>query len=188
MKRALMIIGGLVVLCGGGFFLLTTMGLLGMGKAIEEAKEAPGGARETAFAIGQEFAVGDLAYTVTEATMAGPTLQATDGFSGPITADGGGVFVVVRFTAKNNGKTSASISKPTLQDSQDRTFSHTTTFGAYVPEEEHCTLEVMNAGLSETCQDVYQVPADAAGLVARFSDGLGYKFVDLAISGAPAAP
>ena len=176
-----MIIGGLVVLCGGGFFLLTTMGILGMGKAIDDAKQAPGGMRESALAIGQEFAIGDMAYTVLEAKNAGPTLQATDGFSGPITADGGGVYVVVRYTAKNNGKSSSSMDEPVLEDDQSRIFGSSSTFGSYVPKEEHCIFEMMNAGLSETCQDIYQVPADANGLMAKFDDGMGFKFVSLGL-------
>lgn len=182
MKKALMILGALVVICGGGFFLLTTLGLVGMKGAIDDAKEAPGGTRETAFAVGQEFAVGDMAYTVLEAKDAGPTVQALDSFSGPITADGGGTFIVVRYTVKNNGKSGASLDKFVLEDDQARVFGHTTTFGAYVPEEEHCTLEMMNAGLSETCQDLYQVPADAKGLMGKVDVPLGFRYVDLGLA------
>lgn len=182
MKKALMILGALVLICGGGFFLMTTLGIMGLGGAIDEAKNAPGGTRESAFAVGAEVAVGDLAYTILEAKDAGPTLKATDGFSGDTAADGGGTFIVVRYTVKNNGKSGASLNKFILEDDQARTFGQTVTFGDYVPKEEHCTLEMMNAGLSETCQDIFQVPADATGLMAKIDDSLGFKFVDLALA------
>lgn len=163
---------GVIVLGVVGFAGCTAMGIAGFGKAVEDAKNAPGGSMATAVGMGTPVKNGDLVFTVSAARDAGPTLTETSGMGTTISATTGGTYVLVTYTVKNDGKTSGMISKPTLVDEQDRRYSHTTAFGDYVPKAEACTLETVPAGLSQTCTDIYEVPADHPALFAQ-CNGLG---------------
>ncbi len=162
MKKALMIIGGLVVLCGGGFMLLSAMGLWGVAQVAEESNKqstaeaaAPGGSYDTAVDIGTPVTVGDLSYTVTEAST-----EAADQ----------GKLIVVHYTVSNGGTEAKSVWSLDLVDGQGRKFQETTIFGSpHVPDGQECIFTTMNPGMSETCTKLFEVPADAAGLAFHVS-------------------
>jgi hypothetical protein len=185
MKKALLLIVGLVVLCGGGFMLLSIAGLVGMGEAIEEAESQPGGSRNTAVAAGEALLVDDLEYVVKEATVH-ETLEDRDGLFAPMTPDGGGLFVLVRYDVKNAGSSQASVWGMSLEDGQERRFTSTYAMDGFMPDGENCVLESMNPGLSESCAKVFQVPPDAIGpdLMMRVGTfGLSGGYMGLGLAG-----
>lgn len=180
MKKAFLLIVGLVVLCGGSFLVLSTMGILGMGEAIEQAEKAPGGSRETAVGLQTAVTVGDLVYTVTEARTE-TMLEDESGLFEPVTAQG--KYVLVRYAVENAGKDMNTVWSLELVDDSERQFQETTFVGDYVPQGEDCIFTSINPGMSETCTKVFEVPADASGLMFHIS-GIGLTesaYVDLGI-------
>lgn len=185
MSTKKIVLGCLGVIALGllGFAGCTALGIAGFGKAVEDAKNAPGGSKATAVGMGTAVKNGDLVFTVTAAKDAGPKLTETGGMGTSISAATGGTYVLVTYTVKNDGKASGAISKPTLIDEQDRRYSHTVAFGDYVPKAEACTLETVPAGLSQTCTDIYEVPADHPVLYAQcngFGMNEGWVKLDIA--------
>jgi hypothetical protein len=173
---------GLVVVGIGCSVLASGAGLWGvaqvgneMANASATEAAAPGGSRESAVDLNADVKVGDLVYTVTEARSE-TTLTDDNGIYEPKTAQG--KYVIVHYTVRNEGKEMRSVWGLELVDDQGRSFQETTMIG-FVPDDEECIFTTMNPGLSETCTKIFEVPADAAGLVFHISGLLdGDAFVN----------
>ena len=118
--------------------------------------------------VGQPVKVGDVQWTVTNPKVLGTTLNSTDGFTPPKTAQGGGKFIQVTYKVENLGKEQKTTTGADLEDSQGRQFKAITDGFSYQPENRRLdVLSNLNPNVSQEFDLIYEVPADASGFKAR---------------------
>ncbi len=125
-------------------------------------------AQATVHSVGQPVRVGDVQWTVTDPKVLGATLNSTDGFTPPKTAQGGGKFIQVTYKVENLGKEMKTTTGADLEDSKGRQFKAITDGFSYQPQNRQLNvLSNLNPNVSQEFDLIYEVPADAAGFKAR---------------------
>ena len=118
--------------------------------------------------VGQPVKVGDVQWTVTDPKVLGTTLNSTDGFTPPKTAQGGGKFIQVTYKVENLGKEQKTTTGADLEDSKGRQFKAITDGFSYQPQARQLNvLSNLNPNVSQEFDLIYEVPADASGFKAR---------------------
>ncbi len=131
---------------------------------------------EEAFAVGQPVRVGDVQWTVTNPKVLGATLNSTDGFTAPKTAQGGGKFVQVTYKVENLGQKQKTTTGADLQDTQKRQFKAITDGFSYQPQNRQLNvLSNLNPNVAQEFDLIYEVPADASGFQARVGNLESFK-------------
>lgn len=123
-----------------------------------------------AASIGEEVAVGDVSYTVTDAERV-TQLEDPYGLDEPLT----GNFMIVSFTFTNNGSEAATVSDVGmyLYDEEDNQYEADSDAALYLPEDTSLfLLDRVNPGLSQEVQTLYEIPPDAEGFELEVSSGL----------------
>lgn len=147
--------------------------VLGAGLAVGagscDVKEKAGKQDEQkTYSVGEPVKVGDVQWTVTNPKDLGSTIQATDGFSQPKTAQGGGKFIQVTYKVENLGKEQKTTTGADIQDSQKRQFKAITDSFSYIPQARQLNvLSNLNPNVAQEFDLIYEVPADASGFQAR---------------------
>ncbi len=88
-----------------------------------------------------------------------------------------GQFILITVEVTNTGKEPIALHTPKLIDSAGREFNRHEDQFWYLPDNRRCALETLNPGLSRTCSDLFELPADATGIAAvlktsLFGDGV----------------
>ncbi len=133
---------------------------------------------QPAAAIGETVAVGDVAWTVTDAKEAN---RLTAEFANPLQGD----FVIVNFDFKNNGSEPVTLDNQSLAliDSEGNKSQADSNKFQYLPKDRNIFLQRINLGVSQQGQAIFTVASDASGFklqagdTAALSDENGY--VDL---------
>jgi hypothetical protein len=120
------------------------------------------------FRVGQDVTVGEVRWKVLEVNDEGSELTADSEFIDQKSTPG--KWVRVRFQVENLSNDSQTFSSVDLVDSQDRTFRPADDVYSYVPTDELCTFDQLNANVPKTCQVVFELPADATGLKLNVGD------------------
>ncbi len=129
----------------------------------KQGQESP--AEETV-GVNQPVQVGDVRWTVTKVEDRGKTLTANDGFTPPKTATG--KFVQVHYKVENLGKEMKTTVGVDLEDSKERQFTPVDDGFLYIPQgDELYILDNLNPNVPREFIQIYEVPADATGLLAR---------------------
>lgn len=145
------------------------------------AANAPGStaAPAKAAAIGEAVKVGDEAtWTVTKVTDLGQELKSDNQFIDPVKTSGR--FLQVDATIKADGKDGFTILSHKVKDSQGREFDTKSEAMMVIDGLESCTMTTVNPGLEQACNFVYELPADATGLM--FMAAGGFTDSDVPIS------
>ena len=116
--------------------------------------------------IGQDLTIGQVRWKVLEAKDLGQELKAE--FLEPKTTSG--KFILVRFEVENQKSEALTYAGIELVDNKDRTFDNYSEQFGFIPDGESCVLEQLNPNISRTCSEIFEVPADAAGLRAKLGD------------------
>jgi len=114
------------------------------------------------FAVGQDVLVGDVRWKVLSAVDEGQQLKSR--FESDDPKPTVGKWVRVRFEIENMSKAELDFTGVDLTDEQGRTFQRARGTYSYVPNEEDCSYEQLNANVPKTCQLVFELPGDAVGL------------------------
>jgi len=133
---------------------------------------------QPAAAIGETVAVGDVAWTVTDAKEAN---RLTAEFANPLQGD----FVIVNFDFKNNDSEPVTLDNQSLAliDSEGNKSQADSNKFQYLPKDRNIFLQRINLGVSQQGQAIFTVASDASGFklqagdTAALSDENGY--VDL---------
>jgi hypothetical protein len=129
--------------------------------------EAPA-AEAQAFKVGEDVTVGKIRWKFLEVEDIGQELKSDNEFiEGKTTS---GKFVRVKFELENQGTDPASYTGIDLVDDKGRTFKPYDERISFVEQSELCILEQVNPGLSKTCTEIFELPADAAGVKASVGD------------------
>lgn len=121
-------------------------------------------------AIGQDLKVGDVRWKVLSATDEGDTLKADNDERKPKTT--AGTWLRVRLEVENQSTDTRHISSESIdvRDGQGRTYKASDAVSGYIPEADYCGYAQVNPNIPRTCQMIYEVPRDAAGLRAVMGD------------------
>lgn len=175
--RSTLIVLFLLALACGGSRSTPGQGSSGAGQE-PPAQDAPS---PTVAAIGQDVTVGDARWKILEARDLGKELKSDNEFIKPKTT--AGKFVLVRLEVENRKTEAATYGGINLVDGKGRKFERYTEQFGFVPEAESCVLKQLNPNLPATCSEIFELPADAAGLKALLGDlelfGSGEALVDL---------
>jgi hypothetical protein len=117
--------------------------------------------------VGAEVKVGDITWKVLSAQNLGKLIKSNNQFIKDLKTSGS--FVAVRYEVANAGTREVFYLTPDLLDESGRRFGSTSDAIFHIPEDEQCLLEQINPGITKTCQGIYEVPADAAHLVAELT-------------------
>lgn len=82
-----------------------------------------------------------------------------------------GKFLHMVVGIRNLGKDSASITAPKLIDSTGREFDANSEATLLIKQDRQCLFETINPGLDKACEWIYEVPADASGLMLEVHPG-----------------
>lgn len=157
---ALFILIGLVNASGGGD---STTASDNRGNKQETSKDAT-------FTVNQDVASGDVTWKVTSARDRGTSLLARESKYPTIskTKTTAGKFVEITVVVENKGTDLASITEPTLIDSQNREFTSSSEVSEWVPEgKELYLLSNLQPNLPKEFVVIYELPAGATGLKAK---------------------
>jgi hypothetical protein len=130
---------------------------------------------EPVYGIGQDVLVGDVRWRLLEATDIGPTLVSDNQYVADATT--AGTFVRVRFEVENRTSDQLLFSDVELVGAQGRTFNDTSDFEVlmHLPNEEQCVLEQLNPNVPQTCQMIFELPADAQSLHLQVGDLVPFR-------------
>lgn len=132
--------------------------------------EAPAEEEAAAAALNTPVEFDDSTWMVTSAEDKGQELKADNEFIQPITTTGR--FIQVGATVKATGSDNVMVSAPKIVDSQGREFDSSSDAIMVLPAGSACVLEQINPGIEKSCTWVYEVPADAAGLLLRIAPSM----------------
>jgi len=132
----------------------------------------------TSFKMNEVAQNGDLAFTVTKAT------EAKSLGNSYTKKDAQGVFKVITVKVENKGKETKTIdsSMLKLKDAQDRTFERSIdgqTAKGLAQGQVDLFLQQVQPSLSVTGEIVFDIPADATGLVLQAKDSMFGKPIDI---------
>jgi hypothetical protein len=159
-------IGGII-----GFFILVgiaTSGGGGSGNASDS--NSSGSTKDKIYAVNEVVPSGDIVWQVNTVKNRGSSLLAKDSRYAAIakTKTTTGSFIELTFSVENRGTDLASITTPTLIDSQNREFTSSTDTSEWIPEEADLfLLSNLQPNLPKQFVVIYEVPAGATGLKAR---------------------
>ena len=121
-------------------------------------------AAQEKFAIGDSVKFDDAEWTVIEAREMGSTLG---GNMFTEAKQSEGKFVYVRYKVTNNTNEEQSVLfTPAVQDSKGRRFEELNDLAFYLPEgQTGMTMEQLPSGLPKTFSAIFEVPADATGIL-----------------------
>lgn len=123
-------------------------------------------AQEKTVGVNQPIQVGDVRWTVTKVTDRGKTLTADDGFTPAKNA--AGKFVQVHYKVENLGKEMKTTVGVDLEDSKQRQFKPVDDGFLYIPQgDDLYILDNLNPNVPREFIQIYEIPADATGLLAR---------------------
>lgn len=131
-------------------------------------KEQPAAEEKAAFTVGQDVQVGAVRWKFLEAVDLGKELKTDNQFIEAKQTSG--KFVQVRFEIENQGTEAKSYAGIELVDSKGRTFKRYGEAIGFIEQAELCILEQLNPNISKTCTEIFEVPADAAGIKASIGD------------------
>lgn len=118
--------------------------------------------------IGQDLIADQVHWKVLEAKDLGQELKSENEFMEPKTTSG--KFILVRFEVENRKNEALTYAGIELVDNKDRTFGNYDEQFGFIPDGESCVLEQLNPNISRICSEIFEVPADAAGLRAKLGD------------------
>jgi hypothetical protein len=118
--------------------------------------------------VSQDVQVGEVRWKVIEVADLGAELKSDNEFIDPKTTTG--KFILVRFELENLSKDQLNFAGVNLTDDQGREFTPKDDVFGFIPNEELCVLEQLNANVQKTCRAVFEVPADASRLVLVAGD------------------
>lgn len=118
--------------------------------------------------IGEDVKIGDVRWKFLEVKDEGNTLKADNEFIKPKTT--AGKWLRVKFEIENQSTDTLNFTGVDLKDSKGRTFKPSTDAIMYMPEETQCVFAQLSANVPKTCETMYELPADAAGLQAVIGD------------------
>lgn len=168
--------GGCLKIAGIGIAAFFILGIFGAilsedggttGGSSSSSSSSSGSAAVAAkekFAIGDTVKFGDSEWIVIEAREMGSTL----GGNMFTEAKGSeGKFVYVRYKVTNNtNEEQAVLFTPAVQDSKGRRFEELDDLEFYLPEgQTGMTMEQLPSGLPKTFSTIFEVPADATGIL-----------------------
>lgn len=131
--------------------------------AAPAATEAP-----KAHGVGEDVQVDQVRWKIVDASDLGKVLKSKNTFVKDKTTSGR--FVQVRFELENLSKDMLTFAGLDLVDDQGRSFKPSSDAFQFIPTEEACVLENLNPNVAKSCTAIYEVPANAAGLMAQVSD------------------
>jgi hypothetical protein len=91
-------------------------------------------------------------------------------FVSDVTSSGKLIQVDVR--VKSTGDDSFSLTSPKVRDSAGREFDASSDVFMVIDTEKSCVFETINPGIEKACTWVFDVPADATGLMLQASGGM----------------
>lgn len=98
----------------------------------------------------------------------GNTLKSDNAYIKPkVTA---GKWLRVKFEIENQSTDTLNFTGVDLKDNKGRTFKASTDAIMYMPQETQCIFAQLSANVPKTCEAVYELPTDAAGLQAIIGD------------------
>lgn len=152
-----------------GFFIL--LGVAGSSDEVttNEAETAKTEG-EQVFNVNQDVASGDVTWKVTAVKDRGSSLLAKDSRFSTIskTKTTAGKYIEVAFTVENTGKDLASITTPSLVDSQGREFTSSADVSEWIPEgKDLFLLSNLQPNLAKEFVVIFEVPQDATELKAK---------------------
>jgi hypothetical protein len=121
-----------------------------------------------AFGVGEDVQVDEVRWKILEALDLGTTLKSDNQFVKDKTTSGR--FVKVRFELENLSKDMLTFAGLDLLDNQNRTFKPSSDAFQFIPSEEACVFENLNPNVAKSCTAIYEVPANASGLMAQVGD------------------
>ena len=159
--------------------IISAASLFGVSKVVESvASEAQKTeeANNTNFAnpkaIKTPVRVSNIEWTLTSATVLGPTIKADNEYSNDCVASQGSTFIHITFTAKNQGDKMASTIVLNIYDDLKREFISYT--GVYLCQNSNAnyvyTMENINPGLEKEYDAYFEVPSDAKGFRVKVGD------------------
>ncbi len=118
--------------------------------------------------VGEDVRVKDVRWRVLGAEDLGTELKSDNQFIDNVTTPGR--FIQVRFEFENLTKDMLSFGGVSLRDSQIREYNDYSDALWFIPDNERCIFENINPNIPKTCTTIYEVAADAAGLVFVATD------------------
>ncbi len=163
-KRGILIVAGAFVLGIGG---CSTMAVLAVGGAANEAADPNGDVAQPVHKVGGTAKVSGAKWKVVEAREAGKLVD-PNGFE----RTKRGSFVVVDFEFTNTGKEAVTLDSQhaMLFDSEGRHSDVDPDRFAYVPERKELFLDNVNPGTTKRGQVIFTVAPDAKGFEFRGAD------------------
>lgn len=162
--KVLTVLGGII-----GFFIL--IGIIAANGGDDNSSGSENGStKDTVYAVKQVVPSGDVVWQIDEVKDRGASLLAKDSRYPTIakTKTSAGKFIQLTISVENRGKDLASITTPTLVDSQNREFTSSSDVSEWVPEgADLFLLSNLQPNLPKTFVVIYEVPAGTTGLKAR---------------------
>ncbi len=130
--------------------------------------------KKSAFSIGDDVTVGDLAYRV-ESSKEASSIQSGNEFIDDLTTTG--KFVIIDVTVQNNDKESRYVDGAMfkLLDKDGAEYSSTSEADMLINDGTGFFLEKINPKMSRRGKVAFEVPADATNLKLQVSSGLGWS-------------
>lgn len=125
------------------------------------------------YRLGEDARVGNIRWKLVSAVDKGTVLKAKDSRYASIAKDktASGKFVEITVEVENLGEDMKSVTNLNLKDSKGREFVHSTDTSEWIPEgKDLFLLSNLNPNVPSTFTDLYEVPADALGLVVTVGD------------------
>lgn len=161
--KILTVIGGIIA-----FFIL--IGIMTASGSKEKDSSQSGSTKDTVYTTNQDVPSGDVTWKISAVKDRGTSLQAKDSRYPTIskTKTTAGKFVEITIQIENKGKDLASITTPTLIDSQNREFTSSSDVSEWVPDgKDLFLLSNLQPNLPKEFVVIYEVPPGATGLKAR---------------------
>ena len=114
--------------------------------------------------VGDAIVMDGVTWRIVSAKNLGTVLKSDNQFIDPLKTSG--MFVQVVAEVTNTGTDPLTVSPFKLIDDTGREYEHADNQWFYVPEDRQCILSNLNPGLALTCENIYEVPSDATGLIA----------------------
>jgi len=175
--KVLTTLGGII-----GFFILIGIIAVNGGDGNNNGSEN-GSTKDTVYAVKPRVPSRDVVWQIDEVKDRGTSLLAKDSRYPTIakTKTSTGKFIQLTISIENRGKDLASITTPTLVDSQNREFTSSSDVSEWVPEgADLFLLSNLQPNLPKTFVVIYEVPAGTTGLKARVGV-IHPQFIDLGI-------
>jgi hypothetical protein len=162
--KVLTVLGGIIA-----FFILIGIIAANGGNGNSSGSES-GSTKDTLYTINQDVPSGDVTWKISAVKDRGTSLLAKDSRYPTIskTKTTAGKFVEITIQIENRGKDLASITTPTLMDSQNREFTSSSDVSEWVPDgKDLFLLSNLQPNLPKEFVVIYEVPPGAAGLKAK---------------------